>query len=148
MFGIDDAVAAIVPVIGQVISRVWPDPSDQAKANLALLDLQQSGELAQMKAITDLALGQTEVNKTEAANPSVFVAGWRPAIGWVCAAGVSYSVLIQPLLTWATNLCGSEVVAPIVDTSVLFTLLSGLLGLGAMKSFDMMKGVATTTFSK
>ena len=148
MFGIDDAVAAIVPVIGQVISRVWPDPSDQAKANLALLELQQSGELAKMKAITDLALGQTEVNKTEAANPSVFVAGWRPAIGWVCAAGVSYSVLIQPLLTWATNLCGSEVVAPTVDTSVLFTLLSGLLGLGAMKSIDMKNGTATTGFSK
>ena len=148
MFGIDDIVANLIPVMGDVIKRIWPDPADQAKAQQALLEMQQTGELAQLKSVTDLALAQLDVDKVEAANPAVFVAGWRPAVGWACVTGVLYSVLLQPVLAWVTLLAGSHAVPPVVDPSILMTLLGTLLGIGGMKSFDMLKGTATQNIGK
>ncbi len=88
MFGTDDIVAAVANIGGKVIDRIWPDPAQAAAAKLELLKMQQSGELAQLAAETDLAKGQLAVNAAEAANPSIFVSGWRPAVGWVCVLGL------------------------------------------------------------
>jgi len=69
-----DPVTALLDIGGKVIDRLWPDPTQAANAKLELFKLQQSGELAQIA-------GQLEINKVEAANPSVFVSGWRPFVG-------------------------------------------------------------------
>lgn len=79
-----DPVSLLLEVGNKVIDRVWPDPSQAAQAKLELIKLQQSGELA-------VITGQMEINKAEAANPSVFVAGWRPFIGWVCGAACAWN---------------------------------------------------------
>jgi hypothetical protein len=78
---------------------------------------------------------QIEVNKVEAAHKSLFVAGWRPAIGWICGLALLYSTIISPILgIWFT--------VPVVDTSLLTTVLMGMLGLGAMRTFEKTKGVS------
>ena len=87
MIGIDDAVAAGLQIGNKLIDRLWPDPAQAAQAKLQLLQMQQSGELAQLAADTDLAKGQMAINQTEAANASVFVAGWRREADRLSAVG-------------------------------------------------------------
>ncbi|MDB4032182.1 holin family protein [Porticoccaceae bacterium] len=82
----------------------------------------------------ELLKGQLEVNKVEAAHKSLFVAGWRPAIGWICGIALLYSTILSPILDiWFT--------VPVVNTSLLQTVLMGMLGLGAMRSYEKTKGV-------
>ena len=79
--------------------------------------------------------GQLEINKVEAAHKSLFVAGWRPFIGWICGVGLLYNVLIaQVLAIWFK--------VPEVDPSLLMPVMTGLLGLGAMRSYEKAKGVS------
>jgi len=83
----------------------------------------------------DLAKGQLEVNKVEAASKSLFVAGWRPAVGWSCCFALVYSTILSPILSiWFT--------VPPVDSSLLTTVLMGMLGLGALRSAEKIKNVA------
>ena len=83
----------------------------------------------------ELAQGQLEVNKVEAAPKSVFVAGWRPAIGWVCALGLFYNVILA-------NIIGIWVDVPEIDTTLLVPVMMGMLGLGAMRSYEKVQGVS------
>lgn len=92
---------------------------------------------AQLDQQRDLA--QIEINKIEAANPDWFVAGWRPAIGWVCAAGLGYQFLLDPLLLWLFP--GHTPVT--LDASQLYSLTAGMLGIAGMRSFDKLKGRET-----
>ena len=86
--------------------------------------------------------GQVEINKVEAKHPSVFVSGWRPAAGWVCVAGLSYSVIYY-LILWAYFLAfPAYEPPPNIDTGVLVTLLSGLLGIGGFRTYEKYKKVA------
>jgi len=83
----------------------------------------------------ELAKGQLEVNKVEAASASLFVAGWRPAVGWSCCFALVYSTILSPILSiWFT--------VPSVDSSLLTTVLMGMLGLGAMRSAEKIKKVS------
>ena len=83
----------------------------------------------------ELAPGQLEVNKVEAAHKSLFVAGWRPAIGWVCALGLFYNVILA-------NIIGIWVDVPEIDTTLLVPVMMGMLGLGAMRSYEKVQGVS------
>lgn len=142
MFGIDDAVAAITPVIGKVIDRVWPDPADQAKAKLELLQLQQTGELAQLLSETDLAKAQLAVNQVEAASTSRFTSNWRPFIGWTCGAAFAWQFVIGPFSAFWLSALGKQVDIPTLDMSTMMPVLLGMLGLGAMRSYDKKQGTA------
>ena len=79
--------------------------------------------------------GQLEINKVEAAHHSVFVSGWRPCIGWVCALGLFYNVILA-------NIIGIWVEVPEVDTTLLVPVMMGMLGLGAMRSYEKVQGVS------
>ena len=79
--------------------------------------------------------GQLEINKMEAAHKSLFVAGWRPSIGWCCSLGLLYHVLIAPI-------AGIWVEVPEIDPSLLMTTMTGMLGLGAMRSYEKTRGVS------
>ena len=82
----------------------------------------------------EIAKGQLEVNKVEAAHKNLFVAGWRPAIGWICGFALLYSTILSPIIgIWLT--------VPAVDSSLLTTVLMGMLGLGAMRTAEKVKGV-------
>lgn len=130
-----DPVTALLDIGGKVIDRIWPDPTQAANAKFELFKLQQSGELAQIA-------GQLKINEVEAANPSVFVSGWRPFVGWVCGFGLVYSFIGQPLLAWG-SVNFHFVVPPTLDLGTLLTILGGMLGLGALRTTEKINGVAS-----
>ncbi len=133
--GLDIAgVGAVSDLVKTVINKIWPDPAQQAQAQLAFAQLQQSGELAAM-------IAQTDINKVEAANASVFVSGWRPAVGWTCVSGLVYTFVGWPLATWASGIWHFPV-PPNLDMGTLITLLGGMLGLGGLRTYEKINGVA------
>jgi len=85
---------------------------------------------------------QTTVNLAEASNPNLFVAGWRPAAGWVCVLGLFYSVFLRPILSWLATVWCWSAVPPVIDTIILMELLFGMLGLGAYRTYERINGKA------
>jgi hypothetical protein len=135
-------LAALIPVIGTIIDKAIPDPQAAAEAKLRTMDLAQKGELAALDADLKLALGQMEVNRVEAST-DMFRGGWRPAVGWACVFGLIYQFLLQPILPWAVALFGASVPPlPAIDNETLLVLLTGMLGLGGMRTFERIRGKA------
>lgn len=126
----------------KLVERFFPDPKTADEAKLKLLQMQQTGELAVLAANTELAKGQLEVNKTEAANSSLFVAGWRPFIGWTCGAAFAYKFVLAPFVVLVLDAMGTHLVLPVLDFTEMSTVLLGMLGLGAMRTTEKVKGVA------
>jgi hypothetical protein len=126
----------VADLISTVIKRVWPDKAAQQQAqqqfDLQLLQMQQRGELDQFDGQVKLALAQVQTNNTEAANRNFFVSGARPAVMWVCTAGLAYQILARPMLMWASIGWWHIPIPPAIDNNTLMTLLVGLLGLGTM----------------
>lgn len=131
---------ALIPAVVSVIDKVLPDPQQAAEAKIRALELAQKGELATLDADVRLALGQMEINKVEA-QTDLFRGGWRPATGWCCVAGLLYQFILQPVLPWVVALLGAEVPPlPAIDNETLLVLLTGMLGLGGLRSFERVKG--------
>ena len=132
----------VIPAITQVLDKIIPDPQAAADAKLKALELAQKGDLAALDAELRLALGQLEVNKAEATTVT-FRGGWRPAVGWVCVVGLGYQFILQPLLPWVVALFGAQVPPlPAIDNESLMVLLTGMLGLGGLRTFERVKGKA------
>lgn len=142
-----------VPVIGKIIDKIFPDTEAADLAKLELMKLEQSGDIEKI-------LAQLEINKEQAKHHSMFVAGARPFIMWMCgiilgvgAVGkvfIPVCIALMPVFGYTDVAALKEASAMIadVDISIYVTLLSGLLGLGAMRSFDKVKGVATKEIKK
>lgn len=125
-------IAGIVEAVGSVIGDLVTTDKERAAAELAAYE----AETARMAT-------QTDTNKIEAASASLFVAGWRPFIGWVCGMALCYVALIEPLGRFAAQVWfGYSGAFPVIDTSLTMQVLLGMLGLGAMRSFDKAKGTA------
>jgi len=90
----------------------------------------------------ELAKGQLEVNKAEAASTSLFVSGWRPAVGWVCVLGMASNFVLIPMVNFILALAESTITVPLIDTSTMMPVLLGMLGLGAMRSAEKIKKVS------
>lgn len=131
-----DPISAALDIGGKVIDRLWPDPSQAAAAKLELFKLQQSGELAQIT-------GQLQINQTEAASASVFVAGWRPFVGWICGAALAYKFILAPAVAFGLAASGHPVTLPVLDWSEMSTVLLGMLGIGGLRTVEKIKGVAS-----
>ena len=130
-----DPISAALDLGNTLITRIFPDPAQADQAKLELLKLQQSGELASMTA-------QTDINKVEASNASLFVSGWRPAIGWVCALALFYQYLLKPIITWLAGVAGYNVpLMPGLDDN-LWQLMMGMLGMCGLRTFEKVQGVA------
>ncbi len=123
--------------IGEIIGGVGKIADDLITTDKERLTL----ALEEKKIEAGLIQSQIEVNKAEAQHASVFVAGWRPFIGWVGGFGMAYQFLLYPLLTWVWPIVlPSAPIPPVLDGDVLFAMVSGLLGIAGMRSFDKMKG--------
>jgi len=88
-----------------------------------------------------LAEAQIEVNKTEAQSKDLFVAGWRPAVGWTCCLGMAGNFLVIPMANFALALSSSSIVIPLIDLSTMLPVLMGMLGLGGLRTYEKTKGV-------
>ena len=124
-----------------LIDRLFPDPAAKAAAQIELLRMEQTGALAQLAAETDLAKLQIQTNIEEAKSTNWWVAGWRPAIGWVCGAGLAYAALVEPFARFAAKVWFGYIGDfPVIDTGLTMQILMGMLGLGAMRSLEKVKG--------
>lgn len=128
-----DPLTAALNLGGQIIDRVWENPAEREKARLSLLELAQRGDLAQLS-----------VNQAEAANASVFVSGWRPAIGWICGAACAWNWIGLPVAVFGASLLGVTVSVRPADLSEMFPILLGMLGLGGLRTVEKIKGVAAS----
>ena len=122
-----DPVTAGLGLVDTFLNKFVKDKDLAAKLAAQARSEEFQGELQALK-------GQLAINQQEAAHKSLFVAGWRPFIGWICGFGLAYNVLINPILsTWFTM--------PPVDPGLLYPVLTGMLGLGAMRSWEKSRGV-------
>ncbi|MES2148579.1 MAG: 3TM-type holin [Pseudomonadota bacterium] len=135
-------LAALIPLLGSLMDKLFPDPAAAADAKLKVMALAQSGELAQLDADLKMATGQMETNKVEAASSSLFVAGWRPFIGWTCGAAFAFKFILAPLLAFGFAAAGHPVALPVLDFTEMSTILMGMLGLGGLRTVEKIKGVA------
>ena len=107
--------------------------------------MQQTGELAALAAETDLAKLQIATNVEEAKHARIFIAGWRPAVGWVCAAAFAYSYLLLPFLQFLVYAFGTEKLVeqmanlPTLDLAGMLPVLFGMLGLGSLRTAEKIK---------
>jgi hypothetical protein len=87
-------------------------------------------------------LAQIEVNKAEASHKSLFVAGWRPFVGWVCAGALAYHFIFQPIMVFAISVYGVSITLPEFDMGSLMTILMGMLGLGGLRTLEKVQKVS------
>ncbi len=133
-------IGAIFDFGSRVIDKIFPDKDAADKAKVAMLELQQKGELQIVQQTFELAMKQGEINVQEAKSTSTFVAGWRPFVGWVCGIALAYNYVAMPFLAWAAKWLDPSAPAMFVlETGELMTLLFGMLGLGAMRTYEKTK---------
>jgi hypothetical protein len=118
-----------------LIERFVPDPEKKAAAEMEMLRMAADGELKQV-------IAQLEINAREAQHPSIFVAGWRPFFGWCGGIGFLYATLIQPMLAWYGFSKGWPV-PPELNLDLLWVVITGMLGIGGLRTFEKAKGVAS-----
>lgn len=134
-------VSGLLPVLGNLLDRILPDPKASAEAKLKVMEMAQAGELAALDAELKLASGQIDVNKVEAASSSLFVAGWRPAVGWTCALAFAFKFIGGPAAFVVSQWLGHPITLPVFDFTEMSTILIGMLGLGGLRSLEKVKGV-------
>lgn len=118
--------------------HVDPTIALEKKTELAELQIQTAAKIQDQ--INAQLQGQLDIDKQEASSQSVFVSGWRPFIGWICGAGLGVQFLVNPLVTWIAALAKHPVQFPTLDLGTLLTLLFGMLGLGAMRTYEKVQG--------
>lgn len=139
-------LTSLLSIGEKILDRVIPDKQKALEAKMELAKLDQAGELAQLAADTDLAKGQIEINKIEAASANWWVAGWRPAIGWVGAASLfTYYVpyCLVATVVWAHQVWATQSLVPRPDLGIsdLIGLIASMLGVAGMRTFEKVKGV-------
>lgn len=123
-------IGAVSELAQTVIGKIWPDKSEAEKQQLA--------------AAVMIVQGQLDTNKIEAANPSVFVSGWRPFIGWVCGGACAWNWIGLKIALFGAAYFGHDLHLAPADISEMMPVLLGMLGLGGLRTIEKMKGVAAT----
>lgn len=124
-----DPITAGLDLATSVIGKIWPDKTEKEKAELA--------------AALTIVQGQIDINKAEAASSSTFTSGWRPFIGWTCGLACGWNWIGLPVALFASTFFGHPVDMSGADVSEMLPLLMGMLGLGGLRTFEKLKGVAS-----
>jgi len=121
-------IGSVAELVTNIIDKIWPDKSEQEKLQIA--------------SAVAIVQGQLDINKTEASSGSVWVAGWRPSVGWVCSLALLYQFVLRPLIEFGFMASGHALPSmPGIDDN-LWQLLAGMLGLGGLRTFEKAKGVS------
>jgi hypothetical protein len=121
----------LVKSVGGIIDSLHTSQEEKDNAKIKLQALEN-----------ELKTKQIDVNKVEAGHRSIFVAGWRPFLGWVSGISVAFVYLFQPFIVMVLKIFGSDIELPTLDLSQLMPLILGMLGLGGLRSFEKFKGVS------
>jgi len=135
MFGIDDAISAVSGLADTVVKRIWPDATQVEKAKIQQVTQSIENEYK-------LLLGQIEINKKEAESNKIYVAGWRPLVGWSCGFSLVYASIIEPMARFvAVVFFDYQGKFPIINTNLTMQILLALLGIAGMRSFEKKNGI-------
>ena len=129
------AISALIGPISSLLDKVIPDKDLREKLSHEIATMAERHSQEQVMA-------QIEVNKVEAAHHNMFVAGWRPAIGWICALGMAGNFLIIPFANMALELTDSGVLIPMIALSEMMPVLMGILGLGTLRTVEKIQKVS------
>ncbi len=139
-----------IPILGDIIDAVSNLAGkaivDKDKKNEILFKLEELKDKSDERFHQEL-MGQVEINKVEAASGSLFVAGWRPFIGWVGGAGLAWSFIVGPAIEYAARFSGFAGELPEFDFNQLITIVLAMLGIGGMRTFEKYKGVSTNNYT-
>jgi hypothetical protein len=125
---------AILEIGARLLDKIIPDKDAREKAQFELMKAAQDQEF-------QMALNQLSINQKEAEHSSVFVAGWRPFIAWACGFGLVYNFIVYPLLLWLVAVYQADITPPPLFSDNLMELILGMLGLGAMRTYEKFRGV-------
>lgn len=128
-------IGAIADLVSTAVDKIFPDANIEAQSKADALKAELSKEL-------EYTLGQIEINKIEASSSSLFVSGWRPAVGWTGALGYAYEFLLRPVVNGVLVMNGVPPALPGIEIEALTSLLFGLLGLGTLRTVEKVKSVA------
>lgn len=134
------AIVALIPLLGNLLDKFFPNAEDAAAAKLKLMEMAQNGELAALAADKEIALGQIAVNQAEATSQNIFVAGWRPFIGWICGLGLAYNFIGYQMLLWLAASFDPSFKPPPLVSDNLMELTLGMLGLAGFRTYEKIKG--------
>lgn len=129
----------IVPAVSRLLDKIIPDPQMRENAKLELLKETRAQDMEELRLALSADQMQADINKIEASSGNLFVAGWRPFIGWVCGVAFAYHFIAQPVLAFIMANNGTQVVLPQFDMSELSTVLMGMLGLGGLRTIEKVK---------
>jgi len=121
-------LGSVSNLVNTAINKIWPDKSEAEKQQLA--------------AAVMVVQGQIDTNKVEAANPNVFVSGWRPFIGWVCGAACAWNWIGLPITAMALKVYHIEIALSPANLTEMLPVLMGMLGLGGLRTIEKINGVA------
>jgi hypothetical protein len=121
-------LGSVSNLVNTAINKIWPDKSEAEKQQLA--------------AAVMVVQGQIDTNKVEAANPNVFVSGWRPFIGWVCGAACAWNWIGLPIAAMAFKFYQIEIALSPANLTEMLPVLMGMLGLGGLRTIEKINGVA------
>lgn len=138
-----DPLSAAFELGKSAIERIWPDPNKRAEEMRKLEELKQKGNLAHLNAHVQLMLAQIKVNEESAKHPSIFVSGARPAAIWAGVASLTWVGLLHPILTWVWAFMEmASDPPPLIESAALTAIVTALLGVSGMRSFDHTKGTS------
>ena len=132
----------LTPLVAEVITSAVSDKSQARNIITAVTDKLTQREAEMSRAITDINTAQIEVNKAEAQHRSLFVAGWRPAIGWVCACALAWMLIGRPAAQSALLAAGYDTVLPDLPDDRLFELTLGMLGMAGLRTWEKSRGLS------
>lgn len=129
----------LIEPISRLLDKIIPDPEARAKAQAELLKSEREADMETLRLALEADFRQNAVNEKEAGHERLFVAGWRPFIGWVCGVAFAYHFVLQPLLVFAAAAQGRVIPLPAFDMETLSTVLMGMLGLGSLRTIEKLK---------
>jgi len=132
----------LIDPLSRLIDKLIPDAAAREQVKAELLKAERESDLEELRLAIAADQSQAVINQTEAASSDIFVAGWRPFIGWVCGVAFAYHFVLQPLLVFAILNAGGEVKLPQFDMEALFTVLMGMLGLGSLRTLEKIKNIS------
>lgn len=124
-FSLGDIGGVFTSIREAITGEKIKDPAEMAKISLQLSQLEHMANE-----------GQISINKIEAAHESLFVAGWRPFIGWVCGFAIAYAFVLQPLIEWGIAIAGLEIGTPKLNTDTLYQLVLAMLGMATLRTYE------------
>lgn len=127
-------VSNVVKSVGDSLDDLFTSDEERMEAEREMYRAKKEFVVAEKQLTTKVNMAQAEINLAEAQSSHFFVAGWRPAIGWIGAAALAYQFLIYPALTWFSN-----TPPPQMEPDMLYTIITGMLGIAGMRSFDKVK---------